>query len=213
MCRKLICLVSFVLVLSLVLPSRADADPNLVGWWKFDEGTGTTAYDSSGNGNDGTFNGDPQWVVGYFGGALEFDGSDDWLDCGSDPSLDLTKWTITFWLNINENKDYSGFIIKGLDAAENYEVLGYADGKFTFPITFTDGSRRYLNTSPGVIVPGEWAHFAYSYDSAEGRRFYKNGSLIFEDTESGTPQTSTESLSIGNEQPFQPMRFPNQCSS
>ena len=204
MCKKLIYLTSFVLMLGLILTRAADAaDPSLVGWWRFDEGSGTIAYDSSGNGNDGTFNGDPQWVVGYFGGALEFDGSDDWLDCGSDPSLDLTKWTITFWLKINENKNYSAFIIKegcceGI--AENYEVLAYEDGHFHFPITFTDGSRTYVNTSAGVCVVGEWAHFAYSYDAAEGRRFYKNGSLIFEDAESGTPQTTTESLSIGNEQ-------------
>ncbi|MHC4496049.1 MAG: LamG-like jellyroll fold domain-containing protein, partial [Planctomycetota bacterium] len=54
----------------------------------------------------------------------------------------------------------------------------------------------------GVIVPDEWAHFAYSYDSAEGRRLYKDGSLIFEDTQSGTPQASTTSLAIGNEQPM-----------
>ncbi|HUU15803.1 MAG TPA: LamG domain-containing protein [Sedimentisphaerales bacterium] len=199
MCRKLMYLIS-VLVLSVVLTGTTKAE--LVCWWRFDEGAGTTAADSSGNGNDGTFNGDPQWVVGYFGDALEFDGSDDYIDCGNDPSLDLTKWTITFWLKINENKDYNGFIIKGLDAAENYEVLGFADGSFHFPISHTDGSRTYVNTSAGVIVPDEWAHFAYSYDSAEGRRFYKNGSLIFEDAESNTPQASTGILSIGNEQPL-----------
>jgi hypothetical protein len=203
MCRKLTYLVYSVLVLSM--SSYASAE--LVGYWKFDEGSGTIAYDSSGNGNDGTLNGDPQWVVGYFGGALEFDGSDDWLDCGNDPSLDLTKWTITFWLKVNENKNYNGFIIKGLDVTENYEVLGFADGSFHFPISHTDGSRTYVNTSTGLIVVGEWAHFAYSYDSAEGRRFYKDGSLIFEDTESGIPQTSTEPLSIGNEQPLS--RFVN----
>jgi len=200
MCKKLIELFSFVLVLSMALTGTTKAE--LVGWWRFDEGSGTVAYDSSGNGNDGTFNGDPQWVVGYFGGALEFDGSDDWLDCGNDPSLDLTTWTITFWLKVNENKNYNGFIIKGNDAAENYEVLGFADGSFHFPIQHTDGSRTYINTATGVIVPDEWAHFAYSYDAAQGRRFYKNGSLIFEDTESGIPQASTVSLAIGNEQPM-----------
>ncbi|MHC4537160.1 MAG: LamG domain-containing protein, partial [Planctomycetota bacterium] len=198
--RKLIYLVSFVLVLSFALTDTTKAE--LVGWWRFDEGTGTTAVDSSGNGNDGTFNGDPQWVVGYFGGALEFDGTDDWLDCGSDPSLDLTTWTITFWLKVNENKNYNGFIIKGNDADENYEVLGFADGSFHFPIQHTDGSRTYVNTDTGVIVPDEWAHFAYSYDASQGRRFYKNGELIFEDTESGIPQASTTSLAIGNEQPM-----------
>jgi hypothetical protein len=200
MYRRLIYLVSLVVVLSIALTNTTEAE--LVGWWRFDEGSGTIANDSSGNGNDGTFNGDPQWVVGYFGGALEFDGTDDWLDCGNDPSLDLTQWTITFWLKINENKNYNGFIIKGNDVTENYEVLGFADGSFHFPIAHTDGSRTYINTAAGVIVPDEWAHFAYSYDAAQGRRFYKNGDLIFEDTESGTPQTSSVSLAIGNEQPL-----------
>jgi len=174
MCRNLILLISFSLVTGTVLTSAVRAD--LVAYWRLDEGSGTTANDSSGNGNNGTFNGDPQWVVGYLGGALEFDGSDDWLDCGNDP--------------------------KGLDAAENYEVLGFADGSFHFPITHTDGSRTYVNTSAGVIVEGEWAHFAYTYDPAEGRRLYKNGSLVFEDTESNIPQASTTSLAIGNEQPM-----------
>jgi hypothetical protein len=200
---KSIYLISFVLLLS----TAGNAPADLVAYWTLDEGSGTIAYDSSGNGNDGMLNGNPKRVVGYFGGALEFDGSDDWLDCGNDPSLDLTRWTITFWLKVNQNKNYNGFVIKGLDAAENYEVLGFADGSFHFPITHTDGSRTFVNTDAGVIVVGEWAHFAYSYDSAEGRRFYKNGNLIFGDTDSGTPKASTESLTIGNEQPMS--RFVN----
>jgi len=203
MFKKMILWVSVVVVMSLV----SNASAELVGHWKFDEGSGTKAYDSSGNGNDGTFNGNPKWVAGHFGTAVEFDGSDDWIECGNDQSLDLTKWTITFWLKVNQNKDFNGFVIKGLDAAENYEVLGFADGSFHFPITNTNGTRTYVNTATGVIIAGEWAHYAYSYDSAEGRRFYKNGNLIFEDTESGTPRASTESLSIGNEQPMS--RFVN----
>jgi hypothetical protein len=196
----MIYLVSLTLVLCMALTSTTKAE--LVGWWRFDEGSGSVANDSSGNGNNGTINGNPKWVVGYFGSALEFDGTDDWLDCGSDPSLDLTTWTITFWLKVNENKDFNGYIIKGNDAAENYEVLTYGDGHFHFPILFTDGSRTYGNTDPGICIVGEWAHYTYSYDSSQGRRFYKNGELVFEDTESGIPQTSTVSLSIGNEQPM-----------
>jgi Concanavalin A-like lectin/glucanases superfamily/F5/8 type C domain len=198
MSRTSVYLLCVCLMLGMV-GSAAAGDPTLVGWWKFNEGAGTTAQDSSDYGNDGTFNGAPQWVDGYLGGALEFDGSDDSLDCGSDPSLDLTTWTIAFWLNANENKNYNGFVIKGADAAENYEVLGFGDGSFHFPITFDDGSRTWPNSPTGVIVAGEWAHFAYSYDSAEGRRLYKDGSLVFEDAESGTPQASTVPLTIGNE--------------
>ena len=51
MCRKLVYQVSFVLVLSLVLTSMVQAaDPSLVGWWKFDDGDGTVAKNSSSNG-------------------------------------------------------------------------------------------------------------------------------------------------------------------
>jgi len=87
MFRKLICLASFVLVLGLVLTSTAEAD--LVGWWGLDEGAGTTAYDSSGNGNDASFEGSPAWVEdGKFGKALKFDGSSDYLAAPDSESLE-----------------------------------------------------------------------------------------------------------------------------
>ena len=74
MCKKLFILVSLILVLSITCNSSAD----LVVRWSLDEGSGTTAFDSSGNGYDGEFIGDPQWVDGHGGGgALEFDGDDD----------------------------------------------------------------------------------------------------------------------------------------
>ena len=46
----------------------------LVGWWKFDEGSGTVAYDSSGNGNDGNLTNGPTWTTGKIGGALSLMG-------------------------------------------------------------------------------------------------------------------------------------------
>ena len=70
MCRR----VFFVMLLSLVLTSAAEAE--LVGWWKFDETAGETAFDASGNGNDGTLVGTSQWdPAGRVGGALDFDGA------------------------------------------------------------------------------------------------------------------------------------------
>ncbi|MCP4258147.1 MAG: hypothetical protein GY774_11720, partial [Planctomycetes bacterium] len=74
MCRKVISLVSFVMVLGLISTSVVsaidlDTDPALVGWWTFDEGSGNIAADSSGNGNDGTLNGPLEWTTeGKLGG-------------------------------------------------------------------------------------------------------------------------------------------------
>ena len=78
MSKKLICLACLALVMSIAGNASAD----LVAHWRFDETSGTTALDSSGNGLNGTLEGDPQWVAGAIGGALEFDG-DDYVDFGA----------------------------------------------------------------------------------------------------------------------------------
>jgi hypothetical protein len=52
------------------------ADPNLVGWYKFDEGTGTAVADSSNYGNDANVNSSIGWDTGgYDGACLNFDGT------------------------------------------------------------------------------------------------------------------------------------------
>ena len=71
MSRKLFFGVSFALVLGLAA-STAVAD--LVAYYPLDEGSGDTATDASGNGHNGTLNGDPRWIAGKFGQALEFPG-------------------------------------------------------------------------------------------------------------------------------------------
>ena len=79
MSRKLVCLMSFIVVLGMtaVSPAGLDDDPNLVGWWKFDGDT----LDSSGNGRDGTLVGDAFLVdVGLHGGAVSLDGSSDYVE-------------------------------------------------------------------------------------------------------------------------------------
>ncbi len=58
----------------------AGADPGLALELGFDEGNGTVARDTSGNGRQGVLAGDPAWVPGKAGRALDFDGAGDWVD-------------------------------------------------------------------------------------------------------------------------------------
>jgi hypothetical protein len=77
--------------------------PGLVGWWRFDEGSGTAAGDSSGNGNNGTLQGSPlpSWVTGIFGTALQFDGLQNHVDVPSSASLNpSSQFTLVAWVNI-----------------------------------------------------------------------------------------------------------------
>ena len=74
MAGRLTYLFALTLVLGLAHSSIVSgADPDLAAWWKLDG----SAVDSSGNGHDGVLFGDPEWVEGFIGGALAFDGVDD----------------------------------------------------------------------------------------------------------------------------------------
>lgn len=80
-----------------VTPTEPDT-AGLVLQYTFDEGSGTVATDSSGNGNNGTLAGDPAWITGASNGALDFDGSRDYVTAGASLLNDLTEFTIACWI-------------------------------------------------------------------------------------------------------------------
>jgi len=73
----------------------------LVGYWSFDEGSGTTAYDYSGNNNHGTLTNGPTWTQGKVGGALSFDGVDDYVVVNNFNLSNTNKITISIWLRFS----------------------------------------------------------------------------------------------------------------
>jgi hypothetical protein len=77
--------------------------PNLIAHWTFDEGSGTTAYDSVGD-NHGTLIGDPTWTSGIIGGALSFDGDGDYINVAHDSNFNIptgASRTFAFWFKDN----------------------------------------------------------------------------------------------------------------
>ena len=117
MLRRSILVIASIILMGPAWSALAGLDPSLVGWWPFDEGEGTVAYDATGNGNDGVFNGDPQWVAGVHGGALEFNG-DDYLNCGNGPTLQIQDAiTMAFWFKVDAFQNtWEGFLAKGDDS-------------------------------------------------------------------------------------------------
>lgn len=72
----------------------------LQAYWKFDEGSGTSAYDSSGNSYTGTLVNSPRWVTGKTGYALEFNGRDQYVSTayygvGGSGARTFTAWIKT----------------------------------------------------------------------------------------------------------------------
>ena len=79
--------------------ASASFTSDLVAYWKFDEGTGLTASDSSGNGNHGTLVNGPSWAAGITGKALSFDGIDDNVTVPDSSSLGLSNaFTLSAWV-------------------------------------------------------------------------------------------------------------------
>jgi hypothetical protein len=71
----------------------------LAGFWKFDEGGGSTAADFSGNGNTGTLVNAPVWTAGKVGRALDFNGQDAHVVIAANPALDnLNAVTMAAWI-------------------------------------------------------------------------------------------------------------------
>ncbi|MGB9595581.1 MAG: LamG domain-containing protein [Candidatus Poribacteria bacterium] len=97
---SLICAITLFFICMLTTQSYAKIDPKtIVGMWLFDEGSGNTTKDWSGNGLDGKLQG-PKWIDGKFGKALNFGGS-DYVEIGDDPVTDPggTKiLSITAWV-------------------------------------------------------------------------------------------------------------------
>ena len=203
MSGKLTAIVSVVLVLGLSLTRAADAqEPGLVGWWRLDG----NANDSSGDNNRGTLAGDPQWVAGQVGGALNFDGADDHVDCGNGPSLNITgQITITAWIyptgtgsstlpRIVDKSDGTGGATPGfklyLRSADNYVFTLSAGGIF-----FNSGGSANLNT---------WNYVAFVVTGTQWKLFL-NG--VWEEwSQSAIVSSSTNPLFIGNS-PAGPRHF------
>jgi endoglucanase len=182
-----------------------EVDFTLVGWWKFDEGSGTIAYDSSGNGNDGTFNGDPRWAPDHSGYALEFDGSGDWLDCGEDPSFQITDAvTVAAWIKVSAQGIDHKIGGNQDDANGGYKMSIFSNNRVEFEIR-TAANSFVLNrdVSGGTeIMVDVWYHVTGVYSLEGGHiRTYVNGVLDREMSTTEVLGASRGSFKIGCE-PF-----------
>ncbi|MFH1882200.1 MAG: LamG domain-containing protein [Planctomycetota bacterium] len=160
MCRKMIYLVSFVLVLGLAMSVAEGADPSLIAWWRFEEGSGTTAYDSSGNGNDGTLVGGATWAAGRYGGGIELDGTSGYV---SVPDFELTTNSITFvaWLNGWKGGDWAP-LLSSREAGQCEMNFGNND---TLHYTWNNDSSATWGWTGGPVIPQDtWTMLAVTID-------------------------------------------------
>jgi len=204
MCKKLIFLTCIVFVAGMAGTASAEK----VGHWGLDEGSGTIAKDSAG-GYDGTLMGDTSWVAeGKLGGALQFDGDGDYVDCGNDPIFNPAgSFSITFWAYINDWGDPWGrsMISKGGDNDRGgWSVRRFSDDTIDFcgagltgDGSGDEGENHNMN---GTTAPpmNEWFHIACVYDFDNSMAYiYINGEADRERVTTGTITANDASVYIG----------------
>jgi hypothetical protein len=180
MSKNPVYLLSFVLVFGIVLTNSANA--KLVGWWRFNEGSGSTCTDSSGNGHDGTILGTPQWASGPegFGTAVVFNPNIcQGVDCGVfDPTEGAGQFTLALWAFWDGTGDFQHFFTKsngwGADTMMfQVELWGaHTDATYTDRVGV---SYQPAGSVPFSVMPKNvWVHLAWTFDGSN-LRLYLNG--------------------------------------
>jgi len=179
-----------------------------VGWWKLDECQGTTAYDSSGNGNTGTITagdtsgtndstgtcssgaGDEMWsngAAGKLNSSLHFDGTNDYISITDQARLRFgtSNFSISAWIkaNSNLNNTHRGIYHKGYDGTSPGEFSFYVAGDASAPgkLRFIRKDSYYL-TGNRLVADNQWHHVMAIRDSDQ-LFLYVDGKLDNSDSE------------------------------
>lgn len=173
-----------------------------IGFWKLDEGSGYTAFDSSGNNNHAAFtNMDPasDWVQGKIGKGIDLDGTNDTLNI---PTLNnfpttMTDITIGFWAYPREGVDDS-IIQAATDDANNRINIHLHWGGNTIYWDFGNiSSGGRLSTTFNSDWLNQWAYYTFTAKSGEGMKIYRNGILIASNATTSTFTSTGKSLIVG----------------
>ena len=186
----------------------------VVGSWHFDEGSGTTAYDSSGNNYDGTING-ATWVDGKFGKALSYDGDDDYVDTADISEIELHDASFVVWVKLDTLSEDQDIITKGGHQLNEPLIIWYdvsvssgADvgggNTNTISILTCDGStQHWIAASSNSINDNNWHHITAVVDITNNiLKLYIDGELEASNTKAwnGIADASVK-LRIGDATP------------
>jgi len=172
----------------------APAPLSMAAWWPLDESIGDGSFDVLAQ-NDGTRINTPDAITGRVGGALRFDGVDDYLEIPDAVDLDFGTgdFSIALWLRMPAQSGVESILDKRADGS-GYHLYTY----FGRPgLQLADGA--YANyTAAQAIDDGQWHHLAVTVDRdrTDGLRWYIDGQPA------GSDNPTAHQLSINSTAPL-----------
>ena len=154
----------------LMCPSLAAAQTSgLVAAYAFNETSGTTALDASGNGNNGVLTNGPLFVVGKNSNGVRLDGVNDYVNLSNPASLRLTgSMTLSAWINSSAFPvDDAAIISKRQSSETGYQLDTTIDrGPRTIGFKITNGSgNNVIRYGATAMQTNTWYHVAGVYDA------------------------------------------------
>jgi len=183
------------------------AQRKLVAWWKFDESEGSNAADSSVNNNTGALIGGPEWqpTSGKSGGAIAFDGVDDYIECQRNEYLNISGGlTIAAWVKLAKSTIDQKIAGNQDNITGGYKLSIYS-GKAELEVRDSDNLLRNNRFIDGgtVLQPDVWYYVVGTYNQGGSIKTYVNAKLDREQETLTVLAPSTGPLKIGCE-PFEP---------
>lgn len=160
----------------------APADSSLVGHWRLNESSGTSAADSSGSGYTGTLVNTPTWETtgGQIAGDLDFNGTTQYVTMGDVLDWGATSdFSISFWVNRDTTAGVDTVLAKKNSTAA--ATIGYLilieNVTNKVKLYMSDGTDQYTVTSSTSIDTTGWYHVVavWDDDTAANIEFYING--------------------------------------
>ena len=192
-----------------MLTVATQADPlaiGLVGWWKFDEGVGTLARDSSGYGNNGTLYNNPTWTRGVNGSALLFNGA-NYVTNASDGtySASATSISSSAWIcpsNVTEN---AACAVSGNRNNPDNNTGGFfiaidnRSGKVNniWATVATATGYKQVGNGGNSIASNTWMHVCITYTHPGALILYTNGVLSSSSVSTSNYKPVNEIFGIG----------------
>ncbi len=168
------------LVLSSNGPVSVGTTSGLVGYWNFDEGTGTTVYDISGTGNTATLNNGPVWLspgANGSGSYLTFDGVNDYFSVPDNATVDLsTGATIAMWYKHNGSSLLT-FGKYGNSVNRSFVLENIGNGYFYFSVSGDGTAVASHRSNSSFVADTNWHHMATTYDGTT-IKLYRDGVLV-----------------------------------
>jgi len=195
---------------SVTIANGTTLNTGLVGYWKFDEGTGLTAIDASGSGNTATLMNGPTWTTGKLNFALAFDGLTNYVTVPSTAALNAYPLTAAVWIKTNATSGVNGIVNKYVANSFNGYQVFMNNGNLCAWYLRDLSSSVYGGSGCPFNLPGyndnQWHHVAFVVD-ASGGKLYVDGFLKGSLPWAGTPGAPTTS------QPLHLAHYPQGASS